>query len=122
MQPGDAVQILQLDSAILRKGEEPTPGVPHWIYAVVHDTLKNDAGDITAAHVEVNHPANFQHGQRLLVARKNIRTFADLQALHDAHPCKDLQTLSYDNEIHKPLINIRVALERCAPPKQEEAA
>jgi len=120
MQPGDAVQILQTDHAILIPGGAPTPA-PHWIYAVVLDTLKNDAGAITAAHVEVNHPANFQHGQKLLVPRKNLRTFADLQALHDAHPAAGEKNLSYDNPAHKDLINYRAALERCAPPKEDAA-
>lgn len=120
MQPGDAVQILQTDHAILRAGEEPTP-TPHWIYATVHDTLKNDKGAITASHVEVNHPGNFQHGQRLLISRKTIRTHQDLQKLHDAHPHKDVHPLNYQNAAHKDLINIRAALERCKP-VQEDAA
>lgn len=120
MQPGDTVQILQTDMAILRHGEEPNPGVPHWIYAVVFDTLKNDAGKITAAHVEVNHPANFQHGQRLLVSRKNIRTIEDLQSLHAAHPEAKTEKLDFNRHDHKELNNLRAAIERCKP--QEEAA
>jgi len=120
MQPGDTVQILQTDCAILRVGEEPSPGVPHWIYAVVFDTLKNDAGAITAAHVEVNHPANFQHGQRILVSRKNIRTLDDLRSLEALHPQKDAVKLDFNRADHRELNNLRAAIERCKP--QEEAA
>lgn len=116
MNTGDTVQILQTDHAILRKGEEPTPS-PHWIYATVYEVTK----DGKAATVEVNHPGNFQHGSRMLVARKNIRTHEDLQALHDKHPHRAVKTPSYDNPEHKELINIRAALERSAPPKEEPA-
>lgn len=114
MNTGDTVQILQTDHAILRKGEEPTP-VPHWIYATVYEVSK----DGKAATVEVNHPGNFQHGRRMLLGRKQIRTAEDLQALHDKHPHRAVVTPSYDNPEHKELINLRAALERCAPAKEE---
>jgi hypothetical protein len=116
MKPGDTVQILQLDHAILVPNGPPVPNVPHWVYATVYDVAPGE----THAHVEVNHPANAQHGKRLLVARKDLRTFEDLQKLHDAHPDAATEHLQYNIESHKSLINLRAALDRCKP--QEEAA
>ena len=120
MQPGDTVMTVQYEHSILRKGEEPTAGVPHWIYATVFEVLKTDKGAITAATVEINHPANIVHGQRMLVPRARIRTIEDIQALHDAHPAKDIPQLQLnlnENPGHRELNNHRVALERMGPPK-----
>lgn len=123
MQPGDTVMTVQYEAAILRRGEEPTPGVPHWVYATVFEVLKDDKGRVTAATLEINHPGNIVHGQRMLVARKNIRTYEDIKVLHDAHPAKDVpqhQLNLHDNFEHRVLNNHRAALERLKP--AEEAA
>lgn len=117
MQPGDLVMIVQFDAAKLREGEDPTPGVPHWIYATVLEPLQNDVGEVTAARIEVNHPGNKDHARQMLVPRKDIRTAADIQALHDAHPAKAMPTaaLNFIHPAHRELNNLRVALDRMKP-------
>lgn len=118
MQPGDAVMTVQYESSILHRGEEPTAGVPHWIYATVIEVLKNDAGQQATALVEINHPGNIQHGVRLLVARRRIRTLEEVQKLHDEHPSRDIPTHQLnlmDNDQHREINNYRAALERLKP-------
>ena|SRR5438105_14369082 len=115
MKPGDTVQVQQTDHAILRAGEEPTP-VAHWVYATVVEPVQNDGG----AFVEINHPGNAEHGRRMLVGRKKLRTLEDLEKLHDAHPHHALAALSYEREEHKSLINLRAAIARLKP--EEPAA
>lgn len=120
MNPGDTVQILQTDHARLQHGAEPTP-VSHWVYATVLEPLANDKGMVTAASVEVNHPGNIEHGQRKVVGRKFLRTVDDLHALHAKHPHHGVERPSYDNPEHKELINLRAAIARCTPSKEEPA-
>ena len=115
MKPGEAVQIKQTDHAIVRKGEEPIPRV-HWIYATVLEAIGKDGG----AFVEINHPGNFQHGQRVAVTRKNLRTIEDLEALLGKHPHREVKNPSYDNEEHKELINLRAAIARIKPEEPAE--
>jgi hypothetical protein len=116
MKPGDTVQISQLESSILRAGEEPTAGVVHWIYATVLEVLKDGDAE-TAATVEIDHPANREHGVRKVVKRAGIRTVEDLKALHDGHPAKDFkgQLDPVVHPAHRELINVRAAIERIAP-------
>lgn len=118
MNPGDTVQILQTDHAITQRGAEPVP-VEHWVYATVLETLKNDKGDVTAARIEVNHPGNLQHLTQMVVSRKKLRTLEDLHALHNKHPHRAVGTPSYDRAEHKELINLRAAIARMTPPKEE---
>jgi len=115
MKPGDTVQVKQTDHAIIRAGEDPAP-VAHWVYATVIEALKDNGG----AFVEISHPGNIDHGRRALFGRKNIRTLEDLEKLHDAHPHHAVETLKYENEDHKSLINIRAAIARMKP--EEPAA
>jgi hypothetical protein len=120
MQPGDTVMTVQYEASILHKGEEPTPGVPHWVYATVFEVLKDDTGKITAATIEINHPANILHGQRMLVPRYKLRTAEDVQALVQIHPAKDVpqhQLNLNENPAHREINNHRAALERMTPPK-----
>jgi len=116
MKPGDAVQIKQTDHAIVRQGQDPEPR-EHWIYATVVEPIGEDNG----AFVEVNHPGNIAHGHRIAVSRKNIRTIDDLEAMHEAHPHREVENPSYDKEEHKSLINLRAAIARIKPPEEPAA-
>jgi hypothetical protein len=122
MKPGDLVQIKQLDSGFLpsmisEKGIPMMDPIPmtFWIYATVHEALPD------GAFVEVNHPGNAEHGARKKVLGENLRTFEDIQALHDAHPAKDVEKLDLGhNTAHREINNLRVALSRMKP--EEKAA
>jgi len=76
------MEVLPTDVSNLR-ADPPVPGGPteFWIYAVVKAIT--DDGKIA---VEVNHPANRQHGARVIVdpASGDLRTKADVLALHAA--------------------------------------
>jgi len=76
---GQRVQILQRDSTVFERARDEqrpnvTPGVPHWIYAVVLETL---GGQL--AMVAVTHPGNFEDGLHKVVTPAEYRTEEDLQ-------------------------------------------
>jgi hypothetical protein len=105
---GDLVQVKQQDVAIVRTGEEPQPMV-FWIYATVLEILDG------ALLVEIAHPGNITHGVQKKVSSTDIRTLADVQELHDAHPAKAAQKLDFNRHDHRELNNLRVAIDRMTP-------
>jgi len=84
---GQIIQMKQIDTTVFEKIPQQTPprtpGVAHWIYAVVLELVGT-----ASALVRVQHPGNIEHGQTWMVSAGDYRTKADLQAELDALPAK----------------------------------
>lgn len=114
MKVGDTVQVKQLDHGLVQIGEEPRPMI-FWLYATVLEVLDD------GAMVEIAHPANREHGVHKKVLRADIRTLEDVRKVHDTHPQRKLEKLDFNRHDHKELNNLRVAIERLSPKKEEAA-
>jgi hypothetical protein len=72
---GQRIQVKTIDTALLQKNQEPTPGVVHWIYADVLEVMQTGA-----LLVQIEHPGNISHGVRKVVKAGGYRTKQDLEA------------------------------------------